>query len=172
MSAARSKPVPARAQSAILDLYAQAFDGDEPTILATAIELAVAITGSEIGYVHLMNDDQVTIELGTWSAATLRQCTAVYDRHYPISHAGVWADSARHRRACIHNDYQALADRRGVPEGHVHLVRHLGVPVLGDDRVVLLMGVGNKPADYDRDEVYVSNGTGYWGPPKRLGALP
>lgn len=153
MSATRSKPIPARARAAILDLYRLTFDGDEPTISATAIELAVAMTGSELGYVHLMNDDQVTIELGTWSSATLRQCTAVYDRHYPISEAGVWADSARHRRACIHNDYQSLAGKRGLPEGHVHLVRHLGVPVLGNDRVVLLMGVGNKPADYDRDDL-------------------
>ena len=153
MSATRSTPIPAKAQAAILDLYRLALDGDEPKISATAIELAVAMTGSEIGYVHLMNDDQETIELGTWSAATLRQCTAVYDRHYPISEAGVWADSARHRRACIHNDYQSLAGKRGLPEGHVHLVRHLGVPVLGNDRVVLLMGVGNKPADYDRDDL-------------------
>jgi diguanylate cyclase (GGDEF)-like protein len=148
-----TKPIPARAQAAILDLYAQAFDGDEPTISATAIELAVAITGSEIGYLHLMNDDQVTIELGTWSEATLRQCTAVYDRHYPIGEAGVWADSARQRRACIHNDYQSLAGRRGLPEGHVRLVRHMGVPVLCDGRVVLLMGVGNKPADYAGDDL-------------------
>ena len=73
MSATRSKPIPTRAQAAILDLYRLTFDGDEPTISATAIELAVAMTGSEIGYVHLMNDDQATIELGTWSAATLRQ---------------------------------------------------------------------------------------------------
>jgi diguanylate cyclase (GGDEF)-like protein len=153
MATTRSKPIPAGAQTAILDLYRLALDGDEPKISATAIELAVAMTGSKIGYVHLVNDDQVTIELGTWSAATLRQCTAVYDRHYPISEAGVWADSARHRRACIHNDYQSLAGKRGLPEGHVHLVRHLGVPVLGNDRVVLLMGVGNKPADYDRADL-------------------
>jgi len=147
------KPVPARALSAIFDLYRRALDADEPTIFATAIELAVAMSGSEIGYLHLVNEDQETIELGTWSAATLRQCTAVYDRHYPISEAGVWADSARQRRACIHNDYQALEVRRGLPEGHVRLSRHMGVPVLCNGAVVLLVGVGNKPTDYDGDDL-------------------
>jgi diguanylate cyclase (GGDEF)-like protein len=153
MATKRSEPIPAKAQTAILDLYRLALDGDEQKIFTTAIELAVDLTGSEIGYFHLVNDDQETIELGTWSAGTLRQCTAVYDRHYPISEAGVWADSARQRRACIHNDYQALGAKRGLPEGHVHLVRHMGVPVLCDGRVVLLVGVGNKPSDYDRDDL-------------------
>jgi diguanylate cyclase (GGDEF)-like protein len=143
------QPIPAGARQALLDLYRLTLDGDEQKILSAAIEVAVTLTASAIGYVHLMNEDQETIELGTWSAATLHQCTAVYHRHYPISEAGVWADSARQRRACIHNDYQALRDRRGLPEGHVHLVRHLGIPVFSDDRVVLLLGVGNKSTDYD-----------------------
>jgi diguanylate cyclase (GGDEF)-like protein len=148
-----STPIPTRARAAVLDLYRLALDADEPAIFATAVELAVAMTGSEIGYFHLVNEDQETIELGTWSAATLQQCTAVYDRHYPISEAGVWADSARERRACIHNDYQALAGKRGLPEGHVVLRRHMGVPVLCEGRVVLLVGVGNKPTEYDRDDL-------------------
>jgi len=147
------QPIPAKAQAAVLDLYRLALDSDEPAIFAAAIELAVELTGSAIGYFHLVNDDQETIELGTWSQGTLRQCTAVYDRHYPISEAGVWADSARHRRPCIHNDYQALSKKRGLPEGHVHLVRHMGVPVLSDGRAVLLVGVGNKPADYDDEDL-------------------
>ena len=83
------------------------------------------------------------MELGTWSAATRNICNVVYDRHYPIEKAGVWADSARTRKPCIHNDYATLAERRGVPEGHVRLVRHLGVPVIDEERVTLLVGVGN-----------------------------
>ena len=148
-----NRPESERGRAALLDLYRLALDADEPAIMSTAIELAVDATRSAIGYLHLVNEDQVTIELGTWSAATLRQCSAVYDRHYPISEAGVWADSARHRRACIHNDYGALQDRRGLPEGHVALVRHLGVPVLAEGRVVLLAGVGNKADDYDDEDL-------------------
>jgi signal transduction histidine kinase len=137
----------------MLDLYRTALDADEPTLYAAAVEAAVAVTGSEIGYLHLVNEDQETVELGTWSASTLRRCKAVYQRHYPISTAGIWADCARHRRPCIHNDYQGLSRKQGYPEGHVHLVRHLGVPVVCDDRVVLLVGVGNKTSDYDEEDL-------------------
>lgn len=126
---------------------------DEPRLYSEAIEAAVDVTQSEIGYFHLVNEDQRTIELGTWSAGTLARCQAVYERHYPIDQAGVWADCARFRQPQIHNDYQSLVRRRGYPEGHVPLVRHLGVPVLADGRVVLLVGVGNKLAPYERQDV-------------------
>jgi|GEM_PF-1873623 len=138
-----------RLTDALLELHRLALFAREPEIYSAAIEAAVALTCSEIGYFHLVNEDQRTIELGTWSAGTLSRCKAVYERHYPIDSAGVWADSARHRRACLHNDYQALTAKRGYPEGHVHLVRHLGVPVISGERVVLLVGVGNKPDNYD-----------------------
>lgn len=145
-------PPPAPLVGPLLALHRAALGASEPELYAAAIEAAVAATASGIGYFHLVNEDQETIELGTWSRGTLRQCNAVYQRHYPISAAGVWADSARHRVPVLHNDYQALADRSGYPEGHVHLVRHLGVPVVDDGLVVLLVGVGNKEAPYeDRD---------------------
>jgi diguanylate cyclase (GGDEF)-like protein len=140
---------PTPAHSAVLGLYRLALDADERALYAAAADGLAEVTRSEIAYFHLVNEDQETIELGTWSATTLRRCTAVYDRHYPISRAGVWADCARERRALIHNDYQNLATKRGYPPGHVHLVRHLGVPVFEGDHIVLLVGVGNKATAYD-----------------------
>lgn len=85
----------------------------------------------------------------TWSRSTLQYCTAVFDRHYPIDAAGVWADTARLGVTVIHNDYQALPNRSGYPTGHAHLVRHLGVPVVVNGQSRMLVGVGNKVAPYD-----------------------
>ncbi|MDS4021374.1 MAG: PAS domain S-box protein [Candidatus Competibacter sp.] len=131
----------------------QAAEGmDERELLQRGIEEAVRLTDSEIGYLHFVNDDQETLQLYTWSADTLKHCTAVYDGHYPISLAGVWADTARRRRPVVHNDYQNLPDRRGYPAGHAHLIRHLGVPIVEGDQVRVLLGVGNKPADYDESD--------------------
>jgi PAS domain S-box-containing protein len=53
----------------------------------------------------------------------------------------------------MHNDYQALPERKDYPAGHVHLVRHLGVPVIEDGDVRLLIGVGNKATDYDGADI-------------------
>ena len=135
----------------MFDLSQRAEVLDEKSLLRHGLEEAVRLTGSKIGYVHFVNDDE-TIELVTWSRETLAQCDAVFDNHYPISAAGVWADSARQRRAVIHNDWATTPDKKGVPEGHITLTRHLGVPVLEGGHVTMLLGVGNKETPYDESD--------------------
>jgi PAS domain S-box-containing protein len=137
---------------ALFEMSQQADQMDERELLQRGIEEAVRLTGSEIGYLHFVNDDQETIQLYTWSADTLKYCTAVHESHYPIAMAGVWADAMRLRRPVVHNDYQNLPGRRGYPAGHAHLIRHLGVPIMEGDQVRVLFGVGNKPTDYDRSD--------------------
>ncbi|MBL8487893.1 MAG: PAS domain S-box protein [Rhodocyclaceae bacterium] len=139
---------------AMFAMSQQAADLDESQILQLGIDEAVRLTESEIGYLHFVNDDQETLHLVTWSAGTLKYCNAAHDEHYPISLAGIWADTARSRRPAIHNDYLALPERQGYPEGHAHLVRHLGVPVVEGDRVRMLVGVGNKATDYDDSDLH------------------
>ncbi|WP_431854715.1 diguanylate cyclase domain-containing protein [Azospirillum sp.] len=117
------------------------------------LELAVGLTGSAIGYFHFVNDDQETLELVTWSAATRAVCAAWTDRHYPVSKAGVWVDCLRTRAPVVHNDYEALEHKRGLPDGHVRLVRHMNVPLVEGPLVRFIVGVGNKPTDYTDDDV-------------------
>ena len=139
--------------SAMLAMSQQVNELNEDQLLQLGIEEAVRLTGSEMGYLHFVNADQETLALYTWSANTLKQCTATYDSHYPVSMAGIWADSVRFRKPVVHNHYQQMPEHQGYPEGHAHLLRHLGVPVLEGDKVVLLMGVGNKATDYDDSDV-------------------
>ena len=139
----------------ILRLESVTADMPENELIQAGIDIAQEATSSRIGYLHYLNDDQCTIELGAWSHDTRGYCTAVYDRHYPVSTAGIWADSARDRAPCIHNDYAATPNKRGLPEGHSPLKRHLGVPVIEQGNVRLLVGVGNKEVDYDELDVTV-----------------
>ncbi len=126
----------------------------ERELLQMGIEEAVRLTNSQIGYLHFINPDQENVELYTWSAGTLKHCTAVYDQHYPVSQAGVWADTIRNSCPALHNDYQQLANKKGYPEGHAHLIRHLSVPVIENGKVRVLLGVGNKTSDYDDSDIH------------------
>jgi signal transduction histidine kinase/ActR/RegA family two-component response regulator len=139
--------------SAMLAMSKKAHELSERELIQLGIDEAVRMTDSQVGYIHFINDDQETIELKTWSEETAKYCTAAYDDHYPISAAGIWADTARLRRPVIHNDYQSQPDRKGYPEGHFHLVRHLGIPVIDGNMVRILMGVGNKATDYNQSDV-------------------
>jgi diguanylate cyclase (GGDEF)-like protein/PAS domain S-box-containing protein len=120
----------------------------EKEITDFALEEVVRLTRSKGGYLHFFNEDEQTIQLYSWSKDVLKICTAAKDEHYPLDKAGVWADSVRLKRPVIHNDYQNLSEKKGYPEGHFHLVRHLGVPIFDGDSVVGVTGVGNKEEPY------------------------
>ena len=141
---------------AMFDLSQRADLLDEKTLLRQGLEEGVRLTGSRIGYIHFVNDDQETIELVTWSRDTLAQCEAGFNSHYPITSAGVWADTFRTRRPAVHNDWESTPGRRGVPDGHIPMSRHLGVPIIEGGKVRMLMGVGNKETpygDHDADQL-------------------
>jgi diguanylate cyclase (GGDEF)-like protein/PAS domain S-box-containing protein len=117
--------------------------------LATrGLDIAVEITDSKIGYLHKVNDDQNHITLMSWNREALQHCTAGYDDHYPIQQAGIWADSAREKRTVIHNDYATELRKKGLPEGHFPVIRHMSSPVVDGDKVRMIVGVGNKEENY------------------------
>jgi len=65
----------------------------------------------------------------------------------------VWVDALRERRAVIHNDYAGLPHRKGLPSDHPLIQRELVVPVLRNEQIVALLGVGNKPVDYESQDI-------------------
>jgi signal transduction histidine kinase/ABC-type amino acid transport substrate-binding protein/ActR/RegA family two-component response regulator len=139
--------------NAMLKLSESASQMSERDLLQHGLEEAQRLTGSVIGYLHFINRDQETIELYTWSQDTLKLCTAAYDSHYPVKQAGIWADTVRFRRPVVHNDYPHMAGRYGIPEGHFPLLRHMAVPVMEGGQVRMIVGVGNKPSNYEDADV-------------------
>ncbi len=123
--------------------------------LEKALDEAGKLTGSPVGFYHFVERDEKTLSLQAWSTRTKAEfCKAEgQGLHYSIDQAGVWTDCVRKRRAVIHNDYASLPHRKGLPEGHAPLVRELVVPVFREDRIVAILGVGNKAQDYTRQDV-------------------
>jgi GAF domain-containing protein len=142
------------ARSRLLE-YAPDHTLDE--LLEKTLDEAEALSDSVIGFYHFVDPDQVNLTLQNWSTRTkVEYCTADgKGRHYPIESAGVWADCVRARAPVIHNDYMSLPNRKGLPEGHAELVRELIVPVMRQGSVRAVLGVGNKPSDYDQADVEV-----------------
>jgi diguanylate cyclase (GGDEF)-like protein len=76
--------------------------------------------------------------------------------HYGIEQSGVWATCIQTRAPAIHNGYANLTNKKGLPPGHAPVIRELVVPVIRDERIVAVLGVGNKESDYtvkDAEEV-------------------
>ena len=128
-------------------------EASEREVTDYALEEAVRFTKSTGGYLHFLKEDQAHLELYSWSSGVKDLCQARPDPHYPVARAGVWADCVRLGHPVIHNDYPGLAEKRGLPEGHFPVYRHMSVPVFDGGRIVAVAGVGNKETPYDETDV-------------------
>ena len=137
--------------------YGSAHTQDE--LLQYVLDEIETLTDSESGFFHFLDPDQTTLLLQCWSTRTLQKmCKAEgKGRHYNVSEAGVWADCIRQSAPVIHNDYESLPNRKGLPEGHALLVRELTVPILRNEKVIAILGVGNKRQNYTAVDVEVAS---------------
>ncbi|MFO7749404.1 MAG: PAS domain S-box protein [Desulfobacteraceae bacterium] len=135
--------------------YAEAHSLDE--LMTKVLDDAEEFVDSSIGFFHFVETDQKTLSLQRWSTRSLQElCHIPGDKmHYPIDQAGVWVQAAREKRPVIHNDYESMPDKKGLPEGHARVIREVVVPVIRENKVVAIMGLGNKPVDYDEKDLEV-----------------
>ncbi len=120
-----------------------------------ALEKAIELTGSTIGYLAFMNTDESVLTMYSWSRTAMREC-AIDNKpiEYPVAKTGLWGEAVRLRRPVITNDYEADSPwKKGYPEGHVHVCRHMNIPLFDGNRIVLIAGVGNKKEPYGNDDV-------------------
>ena len=124
-------------------------------LLRATLDEAERLTRSMIGFFHFLEEDQKTLSLQAWSTNTeLNMCkTEGGQQHYPIDKAGVWVDCVYERRPVIHNDYVSLTHRKGLPPGHAPVLRQLVTPVIRGDKIMAIVGVGNKPEVYTNEDI-------------------
>jgi PAS domain S-box-containing protein len=142
-----------------LRLFEYATNHSLSDLLQKTLDEVGELTGSPIGFYHFVEADQETLSLQAWSTRTLKEfCQAEGEgKHYPINEAGVWVECVREKQVVIHNDYASLPHRKGLPDGHAHVIRELVVPILRNNRIVAILGVGNKLQDYtDQDAEIVT----------------
>ncbi|MBS3769284.1 MAG: PAS domain S-box protein [Bacteroidales bacterium] len=124
-------------------------------LLTRVLDEVEKFADSSISFYHFVEPDQKTLSLQQWSSRTLKNSCKADDtgRHYNIDRAGVWVDCVYKKEPVVHNDYKSLPHRKGMPENHPRIDRELVVPVIRDDKVVAILGLGNKPTDYNQKDV-------------------
>ncbi len=128
-------------------------------LLTATLDEAERLTGSSIGFVSFVAEDQNSLLLQAVSTNTLLKMSKMERRkglYLPLEKAGLWADAVRKKKAVIRNDYLAVKLRKGMPQSHAEIRRELIIPVNRDGKIVAIMGVGNKQSDYDdNDTTYI-----------------
>ncbi|UCC30502.1 MAG: PAS domain S-box protein [Phycisphaerales bacterium] len=120
-----------------------------------ALEEAVKVTKSTMGYLGFLNEAESAVTIYTWSKIAMQEC-AIDEKPmvFPLAGAGLWGEIVRQRKPIVVNDYAGLKTwKRGYPEGHVHLSRFLGIPVFDEERIVSVAAVANKEDEYQGGDV-------------------
>jgi PAS domain S-box-containing protein len=140
-------------------------------LLTFAVEKAVEITSSSIGYLAFVNDDETLLTMHAWSMQATEAChLREKPLQYPVKSNGLWGEAVWQRRPVITNDYAAQNPlKKGLPEGHIPVVRHMNIPVFDGTHIVMVVGVGNKTSDYDDRDVQELSllASGLWNVVKR-----
>lgn len=124
-------------------------------LLDFALDEAIALTGSKIGYIYHYDETTKEFTLNTWSKDVMAQC-AITDQQtvYQLEKTGIWGEAVRQGRPIIVNDFQAPHPlKKGYPDGHAPLYRYMTLPVFIDEHIVGVVGVANKQTDYDSFDV-------------------
>ncbi len=124
-------------------------------ITGFTLEESIRFTKSAIGYLAFLNDDESVLTMHSWSRQAMEQCRT-QDRpvSYRLETTGIWGDPVRKRRSIITNDFSAPGvPRTSYPEGHVEVRRHLGVPIFDGERIIAVIGVGNKEEEYGETDI-------------------
>ena len=118
------------------------------------LERGIALTGSKIGFVGFLDEDESIYTLHAVSKAVVQECNVEGNpMHWPVAGGGIWADAIRQRRTLFVNDYsQPHPSKKGLPTGHPAVARLMIVPVFDGKRIVAVAGVGNKSSDYDKSD--------------------
>ena len=123
-------------------------------IMDYSLEESVRLTQSAIGYLAFLNEDETVLTMHSWSKSAMKEC-GIRDKPliYPVVNTGLWGEAVRQRRPVFTNDYaSANPKKKGYPEGHVIVHRHLNVPVFDGNRIVIVAGVGNKNEEYNESD--------------------
>lgn len=141
-------------QNILVDVFMKNF-ADQQELLDYTLHRALELTGSKYGYIYLYDEELQEFTLNSWTIGVLAACEVADKKTvYKLENTGIWAEVIRQRKPIIINDLsQPNPLRKGYPKGHVELKNFLSVPIVVDERIVAVAGLGNKSSDYTDSDV-------------------
>ncbi|MFO7570208.1 MAG: PAS domain S-box protein [Smithellaceae bacterium] len=119
-------------------------------LLDFALNEAITLTQSEIGYIYFYNNQTRQFILNSWSDGVMDVCRITEPQTvYDLDKTGIWGEAVRQGRPIVINNFAAPHPlKKGYPEGHAPLLRFMTVPVFSEGSIVAVVGLANKKSDY------------------------
>ncbi len=137
------------------DMLSRSFDTRQEQ-LDYVLHEALKLTESQHGYIYLYDESVRRFTLNSWTKGVMAFCSIKGNQNgNHLDETGLWGEVVRQRKPIVINDFEKPdAMKKGYPEGHVPLKRFMSVPVIIDGQIMAVIGMANKPGEYDDDDVY------------------
>ena len=127
-------------------------DEKDDAIRNFALEEVVRMTGSRFGCIFATDRESLLHVVDTEKRRKACKPPGV-ERGSCREEFGLCAESVRRREAVIVNDYRASDPSKGLCiKGNVEIERFMAIPLVDQDRVVLVAGVANKKEPYNKED--------------------
>ncbi len=128
--------------------------GAEKSLLDFALEKAISLSDSKIGFIFFYNAETEMLTLHSWSKIVRDELVLPDQFTYTnLADSGLWGETVRRKEAFILNDYSnTQLNKKGIPLGSIPIQRFLSVPIVVDDKIVGVLGVANKELAYEPAE--------------------
>jgi hypothetical protein len=123
-------------------------------LMDCALAAGLALTRSALGYIFLYDEATQRLTRCSRSGIALDKCSTIAgETTHRLEETGWLGEAIRQRRSLIVNNPVAGPHKKSFAEEEIVPTRHISVPVFSEGQIVLLIGVGNKDADYDQADV-------------------
>jgi len=122
-------------------------------LLTFTLDEAERLTGSRLGFFNFVSNEQSVLRHACSNNSKTDNCGHAI--HPKIIDFGVSTDVIREKRAMIHNDHATLRHCNSKVAPHKRGKRELIVPIIRNGKVMATLEIGNKPVDYDADDIRV-----------------
>lgn len=132
----------------LLESIDRVLESEKENLFPTAVEQAVKLTDSEIGYLHFYDESSKQVMFNTWSDGHTSMCSNVDNAFLSLPDAGPWMDCIRNNVPVIYNHYADLNEKKGFTNGAMEVHRSLSIPVVYEGKQVAVLGVANRKEPY------------------------
>ncbi len=123
----------------------------EDEMLEFVLEQAVRLTRSEIGYLHILNDEGQEVKLTLWSKNIEEFCRRYRFSKEKMNAADFGRKSIVDRKNVVRNNQKTVVDA-SLADMKFTILRQLSVPIFDGKKIVAVVGVLNKRTDYDNTD--------------------
>lgn len=124
-------------------------------VLQKTLDEVENLTQSQMSFYHFEAGHRRTMSPRVWSTRMKQKYsqTRGAGMHKDLENADIWAASVETCQPLNPNDYAPLSATKGFPAIQLEVIRELTIPIYRNEKLVAVLGVGNKPTDYTEEDL-------------------